>query len=503
MPKSPYPTGARPVIFLAFAQDRQNGTRYLRNLPEESRQIQAALKSARWSGLCDIVPLANATRQEIFDIFQEYRDRIAIFHYGGHAGSFQILAESPGGSPQPVHAAGLAAFLAQQRGLQLVFLNGCSTEKQAQGLLEAGIPAVIVTSQDIDDAVAADFAARFHKGLASGACIGTAFSEAVADIQSAKGNNPRHLYKEKAAEKEGWPWVLYPEEGGAAWRWKLPTIDELTKPVPIPQLLPYLSDRSGQEAELRRALNDLQKEKPARPLVCFIHGNEDECHDMYLMRLHQITLPKLLGLNDEDGGVEKKVAEWPTSIRARQFIGDRVRGCLAKALLGNSEASPQEMQTAIKSTKKPIMIQTDMFTDNWEAFGPELMSAFLKFWNDFPDYSREQVLIFCISIGYQQSVGKGFWRRRSYKRLNKAIRHFLTQLDFNSFDKVQGIVLPELLSISQAEVFTWVHEHAQQFCQIDELFREIRALYEQGIKERLSMEYLAEELRTLLKEYQS
>ena len=46
----------------------------------------------------------------------------------------------------PADAAGLAAFLGQQRGLQLVFLNGCSTQAQVKGLLEAGVGVVIATA---------------------------------------------------------------------------------------------------------------------------------------------------------------------------------------------------------------------------------------------------------------------------------------------------------------------------------------------------------------------
>jgi hypothetical protein len=42
----------KPVIFLAFANDRD---RYLRNLPEEARQLQRVLGEARRAGLCELV----------------------------------------------------------------------------------------------------------------------------------------------------------------------------------------------------------------------------------------------------------------------------------------------------------------------------------------------------------------------------------------------------------------------------------------------------------------
>ncbi|MCA9046877.1 MAG: hypothetical protein KDA69_21280, partial [Planctomycetaceae bacterium] len=89
----------RPVIFLAFANDRADAVRYLRNLPEEARQLTAALQPAEQAGLCEVVVRANCTAGDIFEVFQDprYRNRIAIFHYGGHANGYQLLLESTDG----------------------------------------------------------------------------------------------------------------------------------------------------------------------------------------------------------------------------------------------------------------------------------------------------------------------------------------------------------------------------------------------------------------------
>jgi WD40 repeat protein len=215
----------KPVIFLAFANDRDDTVRYLRNLPAELRQIRAALGSAKSAGLCELVERANATIKDILEVFQypEYRNRIAIFHYGGHANGYQLLLESPEGKTQLAHAGGLAAFLGQQRGLQLVFLNGCSTQQQVQGLLQAQAPAVIATSQAIDDTVATAFATQFYQGLAAGDSIRVAYNKAVAAIQMEKGDNPRHLYAPDLPKEDRWPWELYLNEGAKeADAWNLP-----------------------------------------------------------------------------------------------------------------------------------------------------------------------------------------------------------------------------------------------------------------------------------------
>src|SRR5271166_3228083 len=156
-----------PIIVLAFANE-QEGHRYLRDLPEELRQLQAILEAAEGKGLCKLVVRPNARLDQILETFTEHRDRVAIFHYGGHAGGEGLFLESTGTEGAVAHAAGLAKFLGQRRNLQLVFLNGCSTRAQAAGLLDAGVAAVIATARAIEDAIALEFAAAFYSELASG-----------------------------------------------------------------------------------------------------------------------------------------------------------------------------------------------------------------------------------------------------------------------------------------------------------------------------------------------
>lgn len=188
----------KPVIFLAFANERNDQVGYLRNLPQEARNIRKALDLARRNKLCDVVERSNSTLKDILEVFQdpEYRNRIAVFHYGGHANGYQLLLESAEGSTVAAHAGGLASFLGQQTGLELVFLNGCATQNQAQGLLDANVSTVIATSQAIDDRVAAEFASRFYRSLAGGASIQGAYNEAKYAIQAEHGEDARDLYVE-------------------------------------------------------------------------------------------------------------------------------------------------------------------------------------------------------------------------------------------------------------------------------------------------------------------
>jgi WD40 repeat protein len=204
-----------PAILLFFANDRGDGSAYLRNLPDEARRVLHALEPAERAGLCEVVLRQNVILSDVLNVLQNerYRDRIAILHFGGHSASYRLLLESEKGYPETIFAGGLTRLLGNQRGLQLVFLNGCSTQPFVEGLLGAGVPCAVSTSQAIDDLQATLLAERFYKGLAAGATIRRAFDEAAADRRAVKGDNPRDFFRHQTAAEDRFPWTLEPKRG--------------------------------------------------------------------------------------------------------------------------------------------------------------------------------------------------------------------------------------------------------------------------------------------------
>jgi WD40 repeat protein len=223
----------KPVIFLAFANEQGGAGHqgYLRKLPEELRHLEGILERAEKNGLCELVIKTNATLEQVVAVFQDadYRDRVAIFHYGGHASSTGLYLESSEENAREASAEGLAEFLGQQDALELVFLNGCSTQSQARGLLDANVSAVIATSQAIDDAVATAFAGNFYSGLAGGASLRVAFREAEGAVVSDRGSDTHKLYRHIGAADgasviaDDFPWHLYVRPGAETTEdWNLP-----------------------------------------------------------------------------------------------------------------------------------------------------------------------------------------------------------------------------------------------------------------------------------------
>jgi formylglycine-generating enzyme required for sulfatase activity len=213
----------RPVIFLAFANSSERPLPYL---GQECNQLTAILEAAEKEGICELVVRPYATVVQILDTFEAapYQGRMAVFHYAGHADSYRLLVQDAAGAPAFAHAGGLAAFLAHQQGLGLVFLNGCATQAQAQALLDAGVHVVIATSQAIVDRVATEFAVRFYTALARLDPIATAFAKAQAAVQTVHGDDRRSLYRPNtpaAVAAEGWPWHLHQQDEILATGWTL------------------------------------------------------------------------------------------------------------------------------------------------------------------------------------------------------------------------------------------------------------------------------------------
>lgn len=232
----------RPVIFVCFANDHNDRTRYLRDLAQEEKQLTEILDKAQQDGLCKLIVRARVTAEELFRVFQsrENRNNIAVFHFAGHANGYQLFLETIEGNVQVADAAGLAAFLGQQRALQLVFLNGCSTAPQVQGLLDANVSAVLATSQAIADEVATEFATHFYASLAGGASMDAAYHDAKAAIATTRGATLRKGHSSDVSkDSDLWPWQLHVRDGAEiVLQWNLP--DEADNPLfglpPLPSV---------------------------------------------------------------------------------------------------------------------------------------------------------------------------------------------------------------------------------------------------------------------------
>ncbi len=208
-----------PIVFLAFANDREA---YLSQLREEEDLIRDTLATAEDGGYLKVHNLGSTHLDDIFEDFNRFRNRIAIFHYGGHANGEALQLED-----QHANATGLAQLLAQQQNLQLVFLNGCATGGQVEKLLELGVKAVVATSNPIDDTKAQTFARYFYLSLSQKASIQEAFDVAKSHLITSNQMNEEEISlhrslgsRKKQPKIAPQPWGLF-SQSESALRWSL------------------------------------------------------------------------------------------------------------------------------------------------------------------------------------------------------------------------------------------------------------------------------------------
>jgi hypothetical protein len=232
----------RPTLLFAFAAEDSTI-----QVEEEARAIQLALADVSSTAqLCDIRIPPFLKLHDLVDVFQKNRNRVSIFHYAGHADGAALMLRTAQGTS--ADAAGMAMTVQGQSGLKLVFLNGCSTENQVSHWIAAGVQCVIATTQRVNGLVARNFAARFYKGLATGASIKVAYDEAVGEATAACGGKSRLVYADDEdatspeVESGRWPWFLQTAPGAeAVLDWNLPDAagDPLALlPLPINGPLP-------------------------------------------------------------------------------------------------------------------------------------------------------------------------------------------------------------------------------------------------------------------------
>lgn len=171
----------RPIVFLAFANQQDN---YLPMLKQESRNINKALQHLHDKGVIEVFREESASIDLLVEGLTRFRNRIAIFHYAGHADGQGLFLEDTAAD-----ATGLASLLAQLNNLKLVFLNGCCTKAQVERLMGLGVGAVVATSTTIHDTYAVELAEHFYRALSSKNSIQDAFKFAVATLQMRYGGS--------------------------------------------------------------------------------------------------------------------------------------------------------------------------------------------------------------------------------------------------------------------------------------------------------------------------
>lgn len=195
-----------PFILLAFSNQQDNYLEYLKKETSELRKILLGLQ-----GKLKYEIISNATTDDLFNAMSSYHDEVSVFHYGGHADSLYLELEN--------HPQGVDQFIQLLKGmtkLEVIFLNGCSTQGMVSKILEdlGRDVAVIATSSKIDDQRAFNFSKAFYSSFTQeNQTLEGAFEMAKSVLESSDISST--TFRESVPRKMGdtpadpMPWGVY------------------------------------------------------------------------------------------------------------------------------------------------------------------------------------------------------------------------------------------------------------------------------------------------------
>ncbi|RMG26468.1 MAG: CHAT domain-containing protein [Bacteroidetes bacterium] len=442
----------KSVIFLAYANDRADPANYLRNLVTEVRNIRHLLED-KVGGVYEIVSRGNANLEDILRVFDQYGERIEVFHFAGHADSWQLMLEDAAGHAQAAGAAGLNELLLGQKKLRLVFLNGCTTWQQAADLAEKGELAVIATSRSINDQAAAIFSGRFYERLADGSSVAIAFEAAQTKVHIQMGQG-RSLYWEAQQEEElEFPWQLYGRH--TDWRLALPGVKKRSG-----RLLHLMCDRDPQAESFLDRFESLLSREAGDPQYYFIHGPRGERHKSLVRRFREIEIRHHLGRMPAGSGVLVDfydVPFWPTTgdldMRKRNLKRSIARSRELPGIVGSKWESPALM-ALLAQRGNLVVFQHQLAAEKWDSTTFRLLEWYIHdFWMAGSEGASFHFLLF-VNIVYPEKWGSFLRRFLGLATSRQDIWEDMQALKRKTPENCT--ILAELQPITPEDVAAWV-----------------------------------------------
>jgi len=161
-----------PALRILFLAANPTTTSPL-DLEEELRSLELELRGTKFRESISLVA-RHAVRPD--DLIRYVRDENPrVIHFSGHGSTRGIILRNDAGGDHVLEAPQLKRFL-RGRGVDLVVLNACYSEHQANSIRSA-VKAVVGTTDGVEDEAARRFTAAFYRSLGNGLSIREAFRD--------------------------------------------------------------------------------------------------------------------------------------------------------------------------------------------------------------------------------------------------------------------------------------------------------------------------------------
>ena len=259
------------------------------------------------------------------------------------------------------------------------------------------------------------------------------------------------------------------------WDFLNQAIQQKTIKKPIPQLLPYLCDRTEQKSQIESAYNDFKKKNLYRSLVFIIHGDEEQCHESFLIRMKEDILPH--SLESMSCNFRKHFLAWPAKFKPlnNDELQTRLLKDLYEKIFKNPTVNKEKLKDYfVKLSNEELIFFTSLTTKDWQEQGFKILDNLLNFWRYlFNENIIPKELIIVILIKYKKSNIiewiKSILNLKNNHRTNKKIRNHLDLLkkdnnksndllkDNNKSNDLLIIPVDELESVTKEEVDNWTN----------------------------------------------
>jgi len=283
----------------------------------------------------------------------------------------------------------------------------------------------------------------------------------------------------------------------------------------FPHILCYLPDRKPQKEALKKAIKDYRAQyadKKQRPLLCLIHGNENEYGNFIKCLLEEVLV------NDKALSDYFRNGRFEIELLLEEFhTVDALHQEILAFLETKINAKPEKEAIANKLAKerRPIILHVRLFSQDfskWQDEHKTVIDGFIDFWADWPKkiYAQHQLFLVLLSFSYEKeknplSLLNWFRRKRTHFTLMKQFetlnQKYPTIMAFFENQHVHGKVLPKLESVKKNDAACkWISTYEEQikpfWPDTYALELKIKTLYEK--RDAIPMDELACQLEQLL-----
>jgi hypothetical protein len=271
----------------------------------------------------------------------------------------------------------------------------------------------------------------------------------------------------------------------------------------IISFLVYLANRQPQKERLQKTIETYQHSNEKRPLLCLIHGNENE-YGNFIKCLLNDTSPLNYKYFYQFFRKVKPININCSIENTCATVDELHQEILMRLVESKINAAPEKKAIAEKLAQKnqPVIVYTRIWTDhlkNWGDKQKTLIDGFIEFWADWPTiHAQRHLFLVFLSFHYQDknhyqdkkspvfSRIKDMFRRQKatdlmiQERFKTLDERFATITDSFKHKGIYAVVLPQLKSVEWLSIPAWIEDYEKYLkifyhdtyaleCQIKEL----------------------------------